>query len=53
MNLQNGVRNEFGKCDLPLNTIDRIRTGLRGLGLEATYAPVQVSDLHSLGADMD
>ncbi|MBW1896587.1 MAG: YcaO-like family protein [Deltaproteobacteria bacterium] len=44
MNLQNGVRNEFGKCDLPANTIDRIKAGLRGLDLDATYAPVQVSD---------
>jgi ribosomal protein S12 methylthiotransferase accessory factor len=44
MNLQNGVRNEFGKCDLPLNTIDRIKAGLTGLGLEAIYAPVQASD---------
>ena len=44
MELQNYVRNEHGKCDLPSNTVKRIRDGLRRLGLEAEYSPFRVSD---------
>ena len=41
---QNCVRNEYGKCDLPPNTINRIKDGLRKLGLEVGYFTFRVSD---------
>ena len=44
MEFQNWVRNEFGKCDFPANTIKRIKNGLRKLDLEAGYFTYRVSD---------
>lgn len=44
MQLQNYVRNEYGKCDLPSNTVKRIRDGLRRLDLDVEYSPFSVSD---------
>ncbi|OQY03033.1 MAG: hypothetical protein B6I22_12445 [Desulfobacteraceae bacterium 4572_123] len=44
MIFQNYVRNKYGKCDLPSNTVDRISVGLRKLGLDVQYSPFHVSD---------
>lgn len=44
MEFQNCVRNEFGKCDLPSNTIHRIKDGLRRLDLHAEHRPFRVSE---------
>lgn len=44
MDFKPHVRNEFGKCDLPHNTVARIKAGFAKLGLEVTYAPVTVAD---------
>jgi len=44
MEFQNCVRNEYGKCDLPPNTINRIKDGLRKLDLDVGYLPFRVSD---------
>jgi len=33
----NHVRNAFGKCDLPVNTVDRIKQGFEALGFEVGY----------------
>ncbi len=44
MEFQNCVRNEYGKCDRPSNTIGRIRDGFRKLGLDAEYTTFRVSD---------
>jgi ribosomal protein S12 methylthiotransferase accessory factor len=44
MKFQNYVRNEYGKCDLPSNTIRRIRDGFRKLQLNVEYSPFQVSN---------
>ncbi len=44
MKFQNYVRNEYGKCDLPSNTISRIKDGFRKLQLDVEYSPFQVSD---------
>jgi ribosomal protein S12 methylthiotransferase accessory factor len=44
MKFQNYVRNEYGKCDLPSNTIRRIKNGFRKLQLNVEYSPFQVSD---------
>jgi ribosomal protein S12 methylthiotransferase accessory factor len=44
MQLQNCVRNEYGKCDVPSNTINRIKDGLRKLDLRAGYSTFRVSD---------
>ena len=44
MKFQNYIRNEYGKCDVPSNTVRRIRDGLQRLGLEAEYHPFRVSD---------
>jgi len=44
MKFKNYIRNEYGKCDVPSNTVRRIRDGLRRLGLEAEYHPFRVSD---------
>ncbi len=44
MKFQNCVRNEYGKCDLPSNTISRIKDGFRKLHLNVEYTPFQVSD---------
>ena len=46
MQFQNYIRNAYGKCDSPDNTVHRIKKGLRELGLEAKYAPFQA------GADL-
>jgi YcaO-like protein with predicted kinase domain len=44
MKFKNCVRNEYGKCDLPANTIEKIKEGFRKLHLDVEYAPFQVSD---------
>jgi len=44
MKFQNCVRNEYGKCDLPSNTINRIKDGLRKLDLDVGYSTFRVSD---------
>ena len=44
MKFQNCVRNKYGKCDLPSNTISRIKDGLRKLHLDVEYSSFQVSD---------
>ena len=37
MEFDNHVRNAFGKCDLPVNTVDRIKQGFEALGFEVGY----------------
>ncbi|MBW2575105.1 MAG: YcaO-like family protein [Deltaproteobacteria bacterium] len=44
MKFQNCIRNDYGKCDLPSNTISRIKDGFRRLDLNVEYSPFQVSD---------
>jgi len=44
MELQNCIRNEYGKCDIPSNTINRIKDGLRKMDLDVGYLPFKVSD---------
>jgi ribosomal protein S12 methylthiotransferase accessory factor len=44
MEFQNCVRNEYGKCDLPSNTINRLKDGLRKLDLDVGYLSFRVSD---------
>ncbi len=44
MQLKNRLRNEYGKCDLPENTVDRIQKGLQALDLKAGYHSVQASE---------
>jgi len=44
MEFQNCVRNEYGKCDVPSNTINRIKDGLRKLDLDVGYLAFRVSD---------
>ena len=44
MEFQNCVRNEYGKCDLPSNTIKRIKDGLRKLDFDAGYSTFRVSN---------
>ncbi len=44
MKFQNRVRNEYGKLDLPSNTLKRIKNGLQELELHAQYSPFGVSD---------
>lgn len=44
MRLQNYVRNEYGKCEQPLKTIQRIQNGFERLGLKVEYAPVEASE---------
>lgn len=44
MEFQNYIRNEYGKCDIPSNTINRIKKGLRKLGLDVGYQPFKVAD---------
>ena len=44
MEFQNCVRNEYGKCDLPSITINRIKDGLRKLDLDVGYFTFRVSD---------
>ena len=44
MEFQNCVRNAYGKCDLPSNTINRIKDGLRKLAVDVGYYTYRVSD---------
>jgi YcaO-like protein with predicted kinase domain len=44
MEFQNCIRNEYGKCDIPSNTIKRIKNGLQKLDLEFEYYSFRVSD---------
>ncbi len=44
MKFQNCIRNKYGKCDVPSNTVRRIRDGLQRVGLKAEYHPFQVSE---------
>lgn len=44
MKFQNCLRNEYGKCDYPSNTINRIKNGLKKLDLDAEYSTFQVAD---------
>ena len=44
MKFQNYVRNEYGKCDTPANTINRIKVGLGKLNLDVQYQAFRVSD---------
>ncbi|RZB31621.1 MAG: ribosomal protein S12 methylthiotransferase accessory factor [Desulfobacteraceae bacterium Eth-SRB2] len=44
MKFQNYVRNEYGKCDLPSNTIGKIKDGFRKLNLNVEYSPFRVSN---------
>jgi YcaO-like protein with predicted kinase domain len=44
MEFQNCIRNEYGKCDVPSNTIKRIKDGLLKLDIDVGYVPVRVSD---------
>jgi YcaO-like protein with predicted kinase domain len=44
MEFQNCVRNEYGKCDVPSNTISRIKDGLRKLDLDVGYSTFRVSN---------
>jgi len=44
MQFKNGIRNAFGKCDQPEETVKRIKQGLERLGLTAGYGPVRASD---------
>ena len=44
MEFVNHIRNEYGKCDTPNNTIDKIKSGFDRLGLKVDYAPFRVSD---------
>lgn len=44
MQFANCVRNEFGKCDRPENTIARIREGLGKLGLKPEYSGVRLDE---------
>ena len=44
MKFQNYVRNKYGKCDLPSNTIGKIKDGFRKLHLNVEYSPFRVSD---------
>ncbi len=44
MDFSNQIRNEFGKCDHPANTLARIKQGFEKLGLEIEYHQVKMSD---------
>jgi len=44
MRLNNQVRNAYGKCDQPANTIKRIHSGLRALKLKAQYSGVKAAE---------
>jgi len=44
MDFSNQVRNEFGKCDHPANTLANIKQGFESLGLDIEYHEVKVSD---------
>ncbi len=44
MQLKNQVRNAYGKCDQPENTINRIHNGLNALKLKAEYSGVKAAE---------
>ncbi len=44
MKLRNFVRNDYGKCDIPANTIDRIRKGFKRLRLQPEYRQFKAAD---------
>ncbi len=44
MKLQNFVRNDCGKYDIPANTIERIRRGFKRLGLQPEYRQFKAAD---------
>jgi len=44
MQFQNHVRNEYNKCDMPENTVRRVRQGFQRMGLGPEYAGVRVSE---------
>ena len=44
MDLENHVRNEFGKTDTPENTVNNIVAGFNQLGYDIQYTPFQFSD---------
>jgi YcaO-like protein with predicted kinase domain len=44
MDLKNHVRNEFGKTDIPENTVNNIVAGFNQLGYDIQYMPFQISD---------
>ncbi len=44
MDFQNCKRNRYGKCDIPANTVERIKEGFARLGLKPEYAPVSLSE---------
>ncbi len=44
MKFTNCVRNKYGKCDIPANTIRKIKDGFRKLDLDVQYSAFRVSD---------
>ena len=44
MEFKNYTRNKYGKCDVPANTIGRIKNGFKKLNLDVEYSAFQVSD---------
>ena len=44
MKFKNYTRNKYGKCDVPSNTISRIKDGFKKLNLDVEYSAFQVSD---------
>ena len=44
MKFVNHIRNAYGKCDTPTNTVEKIKTGFSKLNLKVDYAPFKVSD---------
>jgi YcaO-like protein with predicted kinase domain len=44
MEFHDCIRNAYGKCDLPSNTINRIKDGLRRLNLDVQYHPFHISE---------
>ncbi len=44
MKFTNYVRNKYGKCDIPSNTIRKIKDGFRKLDLDVQYSAFRVSD---------
>jgi ribosomal protein S12 methylthiotransferase accessory factor len=44
MKFHNHIRNEYNKCDVPENTVRRIRQGFDRMGFRPDYAGVKVSE---------
>ncbi|MCD4717131.1 MAG: YcaO-like family protein [Desulfobacterales bacterium] len=44
MQFKNNTRNEYNKCDSPENTLNRIQSGFKRLGLDPVYAGFRASD---------